>query len=226
MKIAVTKLQEKTEGLPELFKRYGHEPVIISTMRSAEPSDIRPFLRLVDIVSKGEIEILIFTSALGVERFFEKVRPGKDIRIVSVGPKTAGKVNEYGLSSEVIKEFSSENFADHFGDIKGKKIGIARAEVPNPELISSLISKGAYVFEAAVYRLEPSGITIFPLLEEVDAIIFTSARSFEYSGFGRDDHGVTRTIAIGQKTAIAMKDRGVIPDIVGNGTLESCLDRL
>jgi len=69
---------------------------------------------------------------------FEKTKPGKNVRIVSVGPKTAKKVKDCGLESEVIEKFSSEHFADHLGDIAGKTIGIARAEVPNPELIASL----------------------------------------------------------------------------------------
>ncbi len=223
MKIAVTKLKEKSEGITELFQQYGHEAVIISTMSAAEPTDHAPLSRLTEMVSKGDIDILIFTSALGVGRFFEKVKPEKNTRIVSVGPKTARKVEEYGLSSEIITQFSSENFADYLGDIRGKKIGIARAEVPNPELTASLVSGGAAVIEAPAYRLEATGNSIIDILKDVDAIIFTSARSFESSGFNNDSTKKLKMIAIGQKTADAMLKHGIRPDIVGNGTLENCL---
>jgi len=223
VRIAVTKLEEKSEGIPELFRRFGHEAVIVSTMCAAEPSDIEPLLRLCDMISKGRIDILIFTSSLGVEKLFERTIPGRNVRIVSVGPKTAKKVNDYGLKSEVIEKFSSENFSDHLGDIAGKTIGIARAEVPNPELIISLESKGAVVVEAPAYRLEPAGNSIPGVLDNVDAVIFTSAKSFVLSGFGQENAKKTKVIAIGEKTALAMRKLGIQPDLVGNGTIEDCL---
>lgn len=226
MKIAVTKLEEKSEGVHELFRRYGHEAVIVSTMRAADPSDGAPVIRLCDMISKKKIDILIFTSSLGVGKLFEKTKPGKNVRIVSVGPKTAKKVKDYGFKSEVIEKFSSENFADHLGDIAGKTIGIARAEVPNPGLIRSLESKGAVIIEAPVYRLEPAGNSILEVLEDVDAVIFTSAKSFELSGFRPEDAKKIRSIALGQKTADAMRKSGIYPDITGNGTLEDCLSSL
>lgn len=223
MKIAVTKLREKSKGIHELFRRYGHEALIISTMRAADPSDSAPLARLAEMASAGAIDILIFTSALGVDKLFEKGLPEKKVRIVSVGPKTAKKVEEYGLTSEVIEEFSSGHFANHLGKIRGKTVGIARAEVPNQELIGSLEAEGAIVVEASAYRLEPAGCISDDILDEADAVIFTSARSFEYSGFHRKGKGKTILAAIGEKTAEGMRKRGLEPDIVGDGTIEKCL---
>ena len=223
MRIAVTKLQEKSRGIPALFQKYGHEALIISTVRPTDPGDPAPLSHLAEMVAGGDIDILIFTSALGVEKLFERSRPAKNIRIVSVGPKTAKKVEEYGMKSEVIAKFSSEHFADYLGDIKGKTIGIARAEVPNPELVKSLASRGATVVEAPAYRLEPAGNSIAGALNEVDAVIFTSAMSFGSSGFDQDHAKKVKVVAIGHKTAEAMRKHGVIPDIVGDGTLENCL---
>ncbi|MBU4075113.1 MAG: uroporphyrinogen-III synthase [Euryarchaeota archaeon] len=223
MKIAVTKLREKSEGIQELFRSYGHEALIISTMTSVDPSDPAPLARLAEMASTGSLDILIFTSALGVDKLFERSLPSKKVRIVSVGPKTAKKVEEYGFSSEVIEEFSSEHFANHLGKILGKTVGIARAEVPNPELIRSLEAGGATVVEAPAYRLEPAGCISDDVLQEADAVIFTSARSFEYSDFHHDSKKELILAAIGEKTAEAMRKHGFEPDIVGDGTLEKCL---
>jgi uroporphyrinogen-III synthase len=239
VKVAVTKLEEKSEGVPELFKRYGHEAVIVSTMRAAPPADPAPLSRLAGMISKNKIEILIFTSALGVDIFFKKIKQicvhlrssavceliPKNVRIVSVGPKTAKKVEEYGMRSEVIEKFSSGHFAEYLGDISGKTIGIARAEVPNPELVSSLSAAGAIVIEAPAYRLVAGG-SIVEVLDEVEAVIFTSAKSFELSGFAPEHAKKLKVIAIGQKTAEAMRKYQVVPDFVGNGTLEDCLSQL
>ncbi len=222
VKIAVTKLEEKSQDIKELFLRHGHEAVIISTMRSAPPKNLAPLSRLAERVSEGTIDILIFTSALGVEKFFEKAMPEDNVRIVSVGPKTADKVEEYGLRSEVIRKFSSEHFAEYLGDLRGKTVGIARAEVPNIELTASLRAKGARVIEAPVYSLVP-GKRIAGALKNVDAVIFTSAKSFEFSGIDRSEMKNTKVIAIGKKTADAMRKHGIEPDIVGNGTIENCL---
>ncbi len=223
MKIAVTKLREKSEGINELFRSYGHEALIISTMAAADPIDPAPLARLAEMASKGNLDILIFTSALGVDKLFERASPAKNVRIVSVGPKTAKTVEEYGFTGEVIAEFSSEHFAKYLGDIRGKTIGIARAGVPNPELISSLGSKGAIVVEAPAYRLEPADCRFDDLLNDADAVIFTSARSFEYSGFHHESKRNLILAAIGEKTAEEMRKHGFEPDIVGDGTLEKCL---
>jgi len=223
VKIAVTKLREKSEGIHELFRRYGHEELIISTMVAADPTDPAPLTSLAEMASKGALDILIFTSALGVDKLFERALPAKKVRIVSVGPKTAKKVEEYGLKSEVIAKFSSEHFAKYLGDIRGKTLGIARADVPNPELIRSLESAGATLVEAPAYRLGPAGTGFDDILDDADAVIFTSAKSFEYSGFQRNNHKKLKVVAIGEKTAIAMRSQGIEPDIVGDGTLESCL---
>ena len=223
MKIVVTKLKEKSEGIYELFRRYGHEALIISTMVSAEPSNPRPLSSLAEMASNGYLDILIFTSALGVDKLFERAYPAKNVRIVSVGPKTAKKVDKYGCTSEVISKFSSEHFAKYLGDIQGLTIGIARAEVPNPELVNLLESAGANVVEAPAYRLEPADNRFDDALNEADAVIFTSAKSFEYSGFQRNNHKNLKLAAIGEKTAKAMRNHGIEPDLVGDGTLESCL---
>lgn len=225
MKIAITKLEEKSEGIHELFRRFGHEAVIVSTMRAAEPSEPEPLSHLADMISKDKVDILIFTSSLGVEKLFRIVKPGKKVRIVCVGPRTAEKVKEYGMESEVIEKFSSDNFAGYLGDITGKTIGIARAEVPNPELTESLASAGLLI-EASAYRLEPAGNSIEGVLKDVEAVIFTSAKSFERSGFKRDHAKKIKVIAIGQKTGDSLRKYGIVPDIVGNGTLENCLSLL
>ncbi len=226
MKIAVTKLKEKSEGIHQLFLRHGHEALIISTVTASDPTDPAPLLRLSEMVSGGGIDILIFTSALGVDKLFAKVKPGKAQRIVSVGPKTAGKVEEHGFKSEIIHSFSSEHFAEYLGDIRGKTIGIARADVPNQELIDSLAACGGKVVEAPAYRLEPAENDFAEMIKDVEAVIFTSARSFESSGFDQTHKKNIKVVAIGRKTEEAMRKRGVIPDIVGNGTLESCLGLL
>lgn len=99
------------------------------------------------MIAAQKIDFLIFTSSPGVSKFFEKssAMPA-GIRILSVGSKTALKVNDLGYQSEMLDSFSSYNFAEYLKDcVQGKKIGIARADVLDKELIRTLESLGATV---------------------------------------------------------------------------------
>ena len=226
MKVAVTRLREKEDGTVELFKRYGLEPVLMPTIRSCPPHDPASLESLVEMVKSQKIDFLIFTSSLGVSKFFEKcsVMPA-GITILSVGPKTALKVNDLGYQSEMLDSFSSDNFAEYLKDrVSGRKIGIARAGVSDKELIRALESLGATVVEGICYELEsmPNNLKEMILDQTVDAVIFTSTKSFLASGLERKDVGAVITVAIGPKTAKSMLKKGVEPDLVGSGTLESC----
>jgi uroporphyrinogen-III synthase len=226
MKVAVTRLREKEDGTVELFKRYGLEAVLAPTIRSCPPRDPASLESLVEMVTAQKIDLLIFTSSLGVSKFFEKCSTmPAGITILSVGPKTALKVNDLGYQSEILDSFSSDNFAEYLKDrVQGRKIGIARAGVPDKELIRALESLGATVVEGICYELEsmPNDLKEMILNQAVDAVIFTSAKSFLASGLERMDFGTVITVAIGPKTANSMLKKGVEPDLVGSGTLESC----
>ncbi|MCL7411394.1 MAG: uroporphyrinogen-III synthase [Methanosarcinaceae archaeon] len=226
MRVAVTRLQEKEDNTVELFGRYGLEAIVVPTIRSRPPRDSASLDALVRMVSEQEIDLLIFTSSLGVSKFFNKcdsVSPNTEI--ISVGPKTAQKVNEFGYPSEVLDSFSSDRFAEYLKDrAHGKVIGIARAGVPNPELAGALGSLGATVVEGVCYELEsaPNELKEMIAASGVDAVVFTSTKSFLSANLQKTDVLGLTMVAIGPKTAKGMLGGGVEPDIVGGGTLESC----
>jgi len=226
MKVAVTRLSEKEDGTVELFKKYGLEAVSAPTIRSRTPRDPASFEMLVEMVTAQRIDLLIFTSSLGVSKFFEKCSAVPECTtILSVGPQTARKVNDLGYRSEVLESFSSDNFAEHLkGHLGGKTVGIARAGVPDKQLTQALGSLGATVVEGICYELEsmPNDLKKLVLDHEVDAVVFTSAKSFLAARLKKTDVGDAVTVAIGPKTADAMLANGIKPDVVGSGTLESC----
>jgi uroporphyrinogen-III synthase len=230
MKVAVTRLREKEDGTVELFNRYGLEAVLTPTIRSCPPRNPASLEALVEMLTAQKIDFLIFTSSLGVSKFFEKCSTiPAGITILSVGPKTALKVNDLGYQSEILDSFSSDNFAEHLKSrVSGRKIGIARAGVPDKELIFALESLGATVVEGICYELEsvPNDLKEMILDQTVDAVIFTSAKSFLASGLERKDFRTVIIVAIGPKTANSMIGKGVEPDLVGSGTLESCAELL
>ncbi|MGP8319256.1 MAG: uroporphyrinogen-III synthase [Methanosarcinaceae archaeon] len=230
MRVAVTRLQEKEDNTVELFEKYGIEAIITSTIRSRPPRNPASFNKLVQMVNEQRVDLLIFTSSLGVSKLFEKCGSvSQNITIISVGPKTARKVNEFEHSSEVLEAFSSDMFAEYLKNrIKGKIIGIARAGVPNTELVKDLESLGATVVEGVCYELESASNELKDIIaaHKVEAVVFTSTKSFLSANLQKDDVFGLITAAIGPKTAKGMKGMGINPDVVGNGTLESCASRL
>lgn len=226
MKVAVTRLQEKEENTVELFEKYNIEAITVPTIRSRPPQDPASLDLLVRMVSEQGIDLLIFTSSLGVSKFFEKCDSvSSDTTILSVGPKTAQKVNEFGYPSEVLESFSSDKFAEYLKDrAQGKVIGIARAGVPNPELVVDLESLGTTVVEGVCYELEsaPNELKRMIAAHKIDAVVITSAKSFLSAGLENTDVSGVVMVAIGPKTAKGMADAGVDPDVVGGGTLETC----
>lgn len=228
MKIAVTKLKEKSEGIFELFLAQGHDVILAPTMRAEEPVDDSALIELVRMTEEGSIDILIFTSSLGADKFLTRCKNiPSSTSIISVGPKTQEKVEEYGYQSEMPDAFNADNISTYLsGKVNGKHVGIARADVPNPELIESLEKLGASVYEATAYVLVPAPGDFKNAIKSADAVIFTSAKSFKLADVVcRDLEGIT-TIAIGPKTSEFMASAGVMPDVVGDGTLKGCLEIL
>src|SRR5665648_180954 len=117
MKIAVTKLKEKSEGISELFASYGHTAILAPTMGAQDPPDDSDLRRLVEKTERGGMDVLIFTSSLGAEKFLKKCKNiPESTSIISVGPKTREKVKEYGYSSKMPGAFNARSIATDLKD--------------------------------------------------------------------------------------------------------------
>jgi uroporphyrinogen-III synthase len=103
--------------------------------------------------------------------------------------------------------------------IRGKHIGIPRADVPNPSLIEAITAAGGIPHEFRCYGLEPTGESLF--LRDADAILFTSAMSFTKAVWNK--HMDIVVIAIGDITAATMQAAGTNPSVVGDGSLEGTM---
>lgn len=226
MKIAVTRLHEKDDGTSKLFNQYGLEAIIIPTIQSRDPSDTSSIDNLIKMVKSRKIDILIFTSKLGVIKFFDNITDiPENIRIISVGPKTAQKVGQFGYHTETLNSYNSTHFAEYIGEqASGKTIGIARVNIPDPEIVKTLESLGATVIEGACYELveSPNELRDNIVNKNIDAVVFTSTKSFLASKLAISDVRNIITVAIGPKTAESMENYGITPDLVGSCTLDSC----
>jgi len=110
----------------------------------------------------------------------------------------------------------------YLGDwIAGKKIGIPRADVPNPVLLDAITDANADACEVRVYGLKPTNTPLETA--DAEAILFTSANSYTYAKYRKEG---LLPLAIGEITADRMREDGTVPAVTGDGTLMGTLAAL
>ncbi len=219
MKIAVTRLSEKGAGDAARCRAFGHECYPVSPLRS-ELSE-RQISAFVAAVNRKEFDCIFFSSALPAKIIAPRlvVYP----RVVAIGPKTAETLQEYGIECETLPAYYSRDFVPYLGEwIRKKHIGIPRADVPNPSLLGAIRDAGGFAHEYKCYSLVPTGEPLD--IADADAILFTSAMSFNEAIWQRKSDLIL--IAIGETTAGVMMERHVVPDVVGDGSLEGTFNAL
>ncbi|HJJ55646.1 MAG TPA: uroporphyrinogen-III synthase [Methanocorpusculum sp.] len=225
MIIAITRIAEKSSDDIDLLQRYGHECRIVSPIQAKLFTNV--VQQFVIAANDNEFDAIFFTSAYPAKIIGPQLSDSviDNTRIIAIGPQTAKILKKTGINTvEMLNSFYSKDFVPYLGEwIRDKTIGIPRAANPNPELIKSIESSGGLVFEYKCYSLDPTHNPID--LTGVDAIIFTSSSSYRFSEFS-SGLGSTIPIAIGTVTANTMRENGVNPVVVGDGSLEGTLNRL
>jgi len=219
MKIAITRLTGKEAGDSLRCQKFGHQCYSVHPLRSEIRKDVVDAFILA--VSQHEFDCLFFTSALPATLIAPRLKNVP--RVIAIGPQTAAILQEHGITCETLDHYYSRDFVPYLGNwIAGKRIGIPRADVPNPSLLKAIHDSGGYAREFRCYGLEP---TNEPLdLSSAEAILFTSAMSFEKAVW--PEKSGLLILAIGDITADAMRRKAVIPVIVGDGSLEGTLKKL
>jgi len=219
MKIAITRLENKAAGDRALCASYGHDCYTVSPLRAELRTDrVDTF---VEAVHRGEFDCLFFSSALPAAVVGPKLERWP--RVIAIGPKTAEVLRGFGIEAEVLPTFYSRDFVPYLGDwLRGRTVGIPRADVPNPGLLEAIAAAGGTVREERVYALIPTGVKL--ALDAADAVLFTSAMSYREARWQpRDD---LLLVAIGEITADAMRAGGHPPAVTGDGSLAGTLEAL
>jgi uroporphyrinogen-III synthase len=213
MRIAITRLIGKEESDARRCEEYGHSCYSVHPLRSEVNTEAVSLF--VDAVDRGEFDCLFFTSALPAKLVAPLLN--RLPRVIAIGPQTAKELQRFEIECETLPGFYSRDFVPYLGDwIKGKHIGVPRADVPNPVLIDAITAAGGIPHEFRCYRLTP---THEPLdLEGADALLFSSAMSFSQAVW-TPKKGLL-VMAIGEITAATMEKGGTTPVVVGDGSLE------
>ncbi|MCG7855004.1 MAG: uroporphyrinogen-III synthase [Methanoregulaceae archaeon] len=206
MDIAVTRLAGKETEDAARCLAFGHHCYAVAPLIAEIRQDL--VASFVDSVEHNRYDCLFFSSALPAQ---------------IIGPQTAKTLRHFGIECEILPRYYSAAFVPYLGEwIQGKRIGIPRADVPNPDLIGTIRTAGGIPEEIRVYSLIPTGKELD--LVRAEAVLFTSAMSFEQA-IWKNRTGLM-VMAIGESTASAMRRAGVVPEVIGDGSLDGTLSAL
>jgi uroporphyrinogen III methyltransferase / synthase len=192
-RIVVTRTRKQASALSNKLRALGAQVIELPTIRIEPPTDLREFAELVQ--DAHIYDWIVFTSANGVEAFFEiffklydDAREIGGARIAAIGPATAQRVKDFHfhvdlqpdefVAEAVVKEFRKQ------GGIENLRILLVRAEKARDVLPKELSGLGAIVDEAFAYRTAPetrdiTGARRQLAKEGADLITFTSSSTVE-----------------------------------------------
>src|SRR5881392_607552 len=227
-RIVVTRTRKQASALSNKLRALGAHVIELPTIRIEPPSDLRAFAELVQ--DAHIYDWIVFTSANGVEAFFEiffklydDAREIGAARIAAIGPATAQQVKDFHLHVDLQpEEFVAEAIVREFqkqGDVENLRILLVRAEKARDVLPKQLSALGAIVDEAFAYRTvpetrDPTGARRQLLEEGADLITFTSSSTVEnFLALGLPWPKGMQVASIGPITSKTALDHGLKIDI-------------
>lgn len=192
-RILVTRSQKQSSAFSSLLKKNGAEVIELPMIEIVPPRSWRGVDRAIDRLKI--YDWIIFTSANGVDFFFERMKDRKksftslsSLKVCAIGPATASRLAERKVFVHLIpRKYVAESILEAFkGEpIEGKRILLARAQKARDVLPRGLEDLGAKVDVAEVYRTrKPKGGSgkLKRILKErkVDLITFTSSSTVNH----------------------------------------------
>ena len=187
-RIVITRPERQADNLARLLISEGAQPISFPTIKIVPPANWQELDCALDKLTT--YDWMIFTSANGVQYFFERLREKqkdirdlKGIKICCIGPATARQIEDKGIKVDLVpKQFIAESILESFAstNFKGSKILLPRASKARNVLPEGLRRLGASVDVVATYQTVNSDRKkeeFFALISDskVDVITFTSS---------------------------------------------------
>jgi uroporphyrinogen III methyltransferase / synthase len=187
-RVVVTRARSQAGELGRRLAEQGAEVLEVPVIKFAPPQNQRSITEA--LLELNSYEWIVFTSANGVEAFFDMffkvhddLRDIGGMRFAAVGPATAAKLRELHLKVDLMPEnYLAAEVAKafkEFQDIDNVKICLLRAEVATPDLPKALEDLGAIVDDIPCYSTvadleDPFGTGEKLQAEGADWLTFTS----------------------------------------------------
>lgn len=188
-RILVTRARAQMSELVDRIASMGGEAIEAPSIRLeslAESPQMREAARQL-----GSYDWAVFTSANGVDAFYESLRlEGRDsrafgnIKVAVIGPGTADALAKRGIKADLVPgQFVAEALLDALeksGPVAGRRYLIPRADIARADLVIGLQDRGAHVDEVDAYRTIPEAALPEFVVEslrrdKIDLVSFTSS---------------------------------------------------
>ncbi len=187
-RVVITRPLKKAASLVNLLNEHGAFPILLPVI---ETKNVSHSVALNNALRNLALyEWLILTSAEGVEAVWERIEAlgivslPEELKIAVIGPKTAAALAEKHREPDFApKEFVAEAIIPGLGNLIGKKVLLARANIARTVLPRLIRMRGGEVDDLVVYHTlpaDPSPSSLTELQAGVDMISFTSPSTVEY----------------------------------------------
>jgi uroporphyrinogen III methyltransferase/synthase len=223
------KAQEKAQSggrLAAILRARGAETVEVPVSRTEPTNAPLPPL--------AGYSWVVFTSAAGVENFFQRLRIERrdirevgDAKIAAVGPATGDAIWSRGLRVDLVPDvYSGAALGESLRAVSGaatdkSRLLLLRAEGGAPYLAKTLADGNLCFDEIPLYRTVPVQCNLD--VKKFDVVSFTCASSVQAFTSSCPGAGV-RAACIGEQTAKAAKEAGYEIYIAKQATLEDLAD--
>lgn len=152
----VTRPAAQASELVARLQERGLGAVVVPTVaidRSSAAADLDRMLTTLD-----GADWLVLTSANGAEALSARIAitgcgMPAGTRVAAVGPATADALRAAGIRVDhVPSDYLTVEIASGLGDVRGRRVVLARADAATPELRQALQTRGALVEEVVAYR--------------------------------------------------------------------------
>lgn len=228
--IIVTRARAQASDLSKKLEALGAKVIEVPAIKIVSAADYAPLDAAVQALS--DYKWLVFTSANGVEYFFERLLlAGKDaralagVKLAAIGSATAEALSKHGLTADLIPSaYKAEELAEALADkiSAGDKILIARAKVAREVLPKALRKIGAEVNVVTAYETIADCENKEELLQALtdgsaSVVTFTSSSTvtnlLNVLGEHKNLLHKAALAAIGPITADTMRKHGLTPAV-------------
>ena len=154
-RILVTRPAAQADDMATLLRERWLVPVVVPTVAIDADSNACELDAM--LAALDGADWLIFTSTNGATALLARMaatsaRLPAGLRVAAVGPATAAVLHRRGVQVDHVPEtYRTVAIADGLGQVRGRRIVLARAGAATPELHDALIERGAVIEEVVAY---------------------------------------------------------------------------
>ena len=183
LRVLVTRPRNQAHEFAHMLRSRGAIPIHFPVIEIAPMTD--PSILDRALLHLHLYDWLVLTSTNGVEAVGQRLELlginslPVGIRVAAIGLKTASALEERGIMPDLVPdEYIAEAILPGLGDLPGKRVLLARADIARKTLVERIRAGGARADDISAYKTVPAKIDENGLLEiqaGLDLVTFTSS---------------------------------------------------